>query len=184
MLLTEAIVIPETPEYRGVWGWDVSGYASLLQTIMNKRLDEATTARAHWRITDGLRHAIDIIKDAREARDHELIFICGDWILRGAPAVALRDTVVLLRAHHDGAVRHLVTAARIDACQQIPGGLTHRGRTNWENNRECAYLAFDDPTLVPKIMFLIEQGRFAFEDIRDHLPLLEGIPLALADGAL
>lgn len=172
------------PEYRGVWDSETAAYAARTRASLLTKLQESFSEDAHWRVTDNLQHGIDFVQAAKDQKDHEMVFIYGDWLLRGAPAVSVRTTTHILRKHNDGAVRHLVTAARIDACMQIKDGLLRRGRTNWENNEACAYLAFDDPTLVPKIMYLIDQGLFAVEDIRDRLSLMEGIPLSLADGAL
>ena len=186
MALTDAYVVPELPEYSYETGWtkDLFYYSYSLEGAAKNRYRDAAEARAHYIVQDLYRHAYELVHSARDDKDAEMLLVYADWMFKTDFMGAVRDTVQVLRKHHEGEVRHLVTLDRIYACRTINEAIINRGGTDWDNNRECAYLAFSDPSLTPKIVALAERGIYRVEDIKECIPGLKGVEVSLSSGVL
>lgn len=181
--MTDPSLIPAPPDGTGTeWNNCLDRYSCALEAVARNKHKESLGE--HYKIRDAYRHAADLIEDTRFTRDTEMLLTYSDWLLKVDNLVAVRSAVEVLRNHNSGPVRHLVTAYRIDACKRICDAISNRGGTNWEQNRECAYLAFDDPEMFDKVLMAAEAGVRGRDKILERIKLLDGIAPAIISGVL
>lgn len=178
-----AFSIPTPPDNsEHVWTKELYYYSYSLEKVAR---DMYSASRGeHYKIRDACRHAADIIEYTRSDRDAEMLLTYADWLLKVDHLTAVRSTVEVLRKHHEGPVRHLVTEYNVSACKLICDAISNRGGTNWEENRECAYLAFDDPEMLDKVLMAAEAGVRGRDKILDRIKIVDGIAPAIQSGAL
>lgn len=177
--------MPDAPEDDA--GWDqfapyIQSLGAVATKLWHTKKDSGAPLFTYVRYSE----LLDMLVQAKTEEDKELVLICADWMISEVDVTALSYTVALLRAHRTGSIRHLVTQARIDSYVSVTEAIRHRnGFSHFpDDSRECAYLAFDDATLTPKIVMLVEQGVFRSADIKERLASMKGVPLPLAAGAL
>lgn len=178
-----AFSIPTPPDNsEHVWTKELYYYSYSLEKVAR---DMYSASRGeHYKIRDACRHAADIIEDTRSDRDAEMLLTYADWLLKVDHLTAVRSTVEVLRKHHEGPVRHLVTEYNVSACKLICEAISHRGGTDWEENRECAYLAFGDPAMLEKVLLAAESGARGRVKILEHIEMMHGIATPLVKGVL
>jgi hypothetical protein len=183
MGMIEAPLIPAPPEHHGCeWSSSLERYSFGLEALARKMY--TASLGEHYKIRDAYRHAADIIEDTRISRDAEMLLAYADWLFKVERLTAVRSTVEVLRKHHEGPVRHLVTEYNISACDLICEAIKNRGGTDWEENRECAYLAFGDPAMLEKVLVAAESGVRGRVKILEHIEMTHGIAVPLMKGAL
>lgn len=183
MGLMKAPQIPTPPDNSGGgWSNSLERYSFTLQALAREMY--TASLGEHYKIRDNYRRAADIIGYTRLERDAEMLLTYTDWLFKVDSLEAVRSTVTVLRKHHEGPVRHLVTEYNISACDLICGAIINGGGTDWEENRECAYLAFDDPEILEKVLLAAESGARSRVKILEHIEMVSGIQKPLMDGAL
>jgi hypothetical protein len=178
-----AFSVPAPPDENGhVWNDAMHYYAYSLEKVA-RDMYKASLGE-HYKIRDAYRHAADIIEDTRISRDAEMLLTYADWLFKADHLTAVRSTVEVLRKHHEGPVRHLVTEYNVSATSLICDAIRNRGGTDWEENRECAYLAFGDPAMLEKVLLAAESGARGRVKILEHIEMTHGIAVPLMKGAL
>jgi hypothetical protein len=181
----EGVIMPVAPEDDASWDQFIP-YIQSLRDVAGRLWHAEKDAGARLFVYTRFGDLLDLLTRAKNDEDAELALICGDWMLSEVDVQAMKFTMLLLRSHHAGSIRHLVTQARMDSYVSITDAIKkHNGvRHFWDDALESAYLAFDDASLTPKIVMLVEQGVFRSADIKERLVTMQGILLPLADGAL
>lgn len=183
--------MPKAPPYEGGWTSSISSYSQSLQSHIRglERSLEGVSAADSRLDRDRYRVCQELIATAHKQQDTESLLAYGEWLLRAENPLAVRDVMTALRMMHIGEVWHLVTEDRITACYHICKAMRRHARTANERVDEsivlfCAYLAFHDASLIPKIVILAEQGVNKVADMRELLELMKDVPVAVADGFL